>query len=155
MCTLSSVAKDQKVIKINFRLFFQREGGAMADKQRIVRTLVLDAKKDREKVLKNLEDTGVKVVHDSGERVLEVELPEKNETDIKKTLPNIAKLVVSSSDVPRKLPKLSDNEKLYVDALKLRTSKAFIDERKRRKPGSTKEEKELFQASCIPEENAK
>lgn len=125
----------------------------MTDK-RVLRTIVLDTKEDRVKVLKSLEDSGVKVIHDSGERILEVALPEKREAEVGKILPSIARLVAQDSDAPRKLLKLSDNEKIYVEALKLRTSKAFIDERKRRKPGSTKEEKELFQASCVPEENA-
>lgn len=117
------------------------------------RTLVLDSSENRGVALQALRESGAKVLHDSGERVLVVEVPE--EPLLRERLPGTSRLLELRGDAKKELPRASDNELLFVEALQLRASPAFQEEKRRRAPGSTPQEQLLFQASCIPEQNAR
>ena len=112
------------------------------EKEKTKHTIVLKSKNDREKTLKALIERGGKVVHDSGERVLIVEVPKG--TKLRQKLPATSKLLLLNSNVIKEISRPSEHERLFIDALKLRTSKAFIEEKKLRIPGSTPEEQEMM-----------
>ena len=108
-----------------------------------------DKIEERENILKLLAESKGRVLHDSGERVLVIGVPKGKETKLKAVLPTTSSLLKLTDDknIRRKVTRPSSHERLFIDALKLRTSKKFIDEKKLRKPGSTKEEKEMLKVS--------
>ncbi len=110
--------------------------------EKTMHTIVLKEKQDREKILKALKERGGKVVHDSGERVLIVEVPKR--TRLRGALPRTAKLLRLRDNVKRVITRPSEHELLFIDALKLKNSRAFINEKMRREPGSTPEEQEML-----------
>lgn len=113
------------------------------------KTILLKETRDRENILKHLAESGGRVLHDSGERVLVIEVPMNNESKLKASLPTTSKLfrLTDSENVRNKIAQPSPHELLFIDALKLKTSESFINEKRMRKPGSTQEEKELLQES--------
>lgn len=111
----------------------------------------LGFKIDRRKALKAISLSGAKVRHDSGGRLIVIELPEKAEKTLTERLPN-ARLVPVDFDVRDSIADLDSTESLFLEALKIRTSKSYRDAKKRRKVGETPEEKELMTGSCVREE---
>ena len=113
------------------------------------RTIVLKETKEREEILKALAESGGKILHDSGERVLVIEVPEDNKVKLEISLPRTSGLfkLADNKNIIKKITRPSEHEQLFIDALKLRTSETFINEKKLRKPGSTIEEKEMLMES--------
>lgn len=113
------------------------------------RTIVLKDKRERKKILKLLTESGGKILHDSGERVLVVEVPKDKKDKLETSLPSTSGLfkLADNKNIIKKITRPSEHEQLFIDALKLRTSEAFIKEKKLRKPGSTIEEKEMLMGS--------
>lgn len=109
--------------------------------------IVLKEKQERDKVLKVLEKEKGKVLHDSGERIIIVEVPEINKME--ERLPSTIKplKLKESNRIKSEISQLSQHELLFIDALILRSSEKFINEKKLRKPGSTKEEKKMLEGS--------
>ena len=126
-----------------------------------LKLLVLEGKKsrkdralgfriDRIKALNSITESGAKVSLDSGGRLIVVEVPEKTDSVIKKSLPGSRLLAVNSA-LKDEIQDLDENESLFLDALRIRNSKSYIDAKKKRKPGQSPEEKLMFSASCVRE----
>jgi hypothetical protein len=111
----------------------------------------LGFKIERSKALNAISLSGAKVSHDSGGRFIVIEIPEEAEQDIIKRLPG-ARLVPLDSDVTNLISNLDSTESLFLNALKIRTSKKYRDAKKKRKVGDTPEEKELISAPDVREE---
>lgn len=109
----------------------------------MTKVLMLKNKKDRDKLTKTLQEAKVRVHEDSGERLVVIDTP-RDKAALLKKLPSGSQLVDSSSV---RITAPDENEKLFLDALKLRRSKAFKDAHKKRKPGTTPEEKAQFTVS--------
>ncbi|MFX0185308.1 MAG: hypothetical protein ACFE95_19675 [Candidatus Hodarchaeota archaeon] len=105
----------------------------------------------RSKALKAISSSGAKVCHDSGGRLIVVEVRKKTEKALIKLLPN-ARLVPIDSDIKDSIIDLDSTESLFLEALKIRTSKKYRTAKKTRKVGDTPEEKELISGSCVREE---
>ncbi len=111
-------------------------------KEKIQHTIVLKNRQEKEQILKVLSERGGKILHDSGERVLIVEVPKR--TRLKRALPRTSKLLRLRENVKRVIIQPSERELLFIDAQKLKNSRAFIKEKKERVPGSTPEEQEMM-----------
>lgn len=109
------------------------------------KTIVLKSERDRETTLKAIAERGGRVVHDSGQRVLVIEVPKR--TRLKDKLLPTTKIVKINGNVKRAISRPSKHETLFIDALKLRTSRKFINEKMQREPGSTPEEQKMFETS--------
>ena len=105
---------------------------------------------ERTRTLKSISLSGAKVRHDSGGRLIVIELTVESRKKLKKLLPGIQILSVNS-EVKDLISKLDPTEKLFLRALKIRNSKSYRNSKKRRKYGESPEEKELFSASCVRE----
>ena len=106
---------------------------------------------DRSKALNAILSLGAKVRHDSGGRLIVIEAQKKAEKGLTERLPG-ARLVPVDSDVRDSIPDLDSTESLFLEALKIRTSKRYRDAKKRRKVGETPEEKELISGPCVRED---
>ena len=107
---------------------------------------------ERTRALNAVTAVGAKVQHDSGGRLVVVNVPEKAEKNLKEQLKG-ARLVPVDSEMEVDSEKLDDNESLFLEALKIRNSKSYREAKKKQKPGETPEEKKLFSSgSCVQEE---
>lgn len=111
----------------------------------------LGSRIDRSKALNAVSAVRAKVRHDSGGRLIVIEASEESEKALTERLPG-ARLVPLDSDVWESLTDLDPSESLFLEALKIRTSKAYRDAKKRRKVGETPEEKELVSAPDVRED---
>jgi hypothetical protein len=121
------------------------EGGEGAQGRR------LGARLDRSKVLNAIAASGARLRHDSGGRLMVVEVPEEAEQALAERLPNVRLLPVDA-DVKDEIADLDPTESLFLDALKLRTSDSFREAKRQRRFGETPEEQRLFTAPDIREE---
>lgn len=127
----------------------------MADK-----LLVLDTKEardravefraERRKVLTAVTSAGAKVRHDSGGRLIVVDVPPDAEKAVA-SLPGVRMLPLDA-DVKASLSNLDSTESLFLDALQIRTSREYRDAKSRRKVGESPEEQELRSAPDVQEE---
>lgn len=106
---------------------------------------------DRIKAKNAVSSSGAKILHDSGGRFIIIEVTGEAEKVLIKSLPGV-QLVPVDSDMSVTIKDLDSNESLFLEALKIRTSKSYRDAKKRRKAGETPEEKDLLSASCVREE---
>lgn len=106
---------------------------------------------DRSKAMNALSRSGAKVRHDSGGRLILIEASEETEKAIAKLLPG-AQVIPVDSDKRDSIGDLDPTESLFLEALKIRTSKSYREAKKQRKFGETPEEKKLFSGSCVREE---
>jgi hypothetical protein len=104
----------------------------------------------RVKVLKEVSSLGGKVLHDSGGRLIVINTSEMDEALFAR-IPG-ARLVPLDASVKDLVQDLDENESLFVEALRIRTSPRYRDLKARQKPGETPEEQALFTAPCILEE---
>lgn len=128
----------------NLKLLILKEEEPLRDRK-------LGFKIDRRKALKAISESGAKVRHDSGGRIIEIEILEEEEKILIKLLPR-ARLVTVDSDVKDSIIDLDTTESLFLEALKIRTSKSYREAKKLRKVGDTPEEKELISGPCVREE---
>lgn len=105
-------------------------------------------KLDRRRELGALSAVRAKVCHDSGGRLIVVEVPEGAEKELLKRLPG-ARLAPVDADVKDSIKDPDPTESLFLEALKIRTSKSYRDAKKKRKFGETPEEKKLTGGSCV------
>lgn len=105
----------------------------------------LGSRINRTKALNAISASGAKVRHDSGGRFLLIEAPESAERTLTQSVPG-ARLVSVDSAVQDSIGDLDPTESLFLEALKIRSSKSYRDAKKRRKYGETPEEKEQFSA---------
>jgi hypothetical protein len=103
---------------------------------------------DRQKELRAISAVGAKIRHDSGGRLIVIEVPEGAEKELLRRLRG-ARLVSVDADVTDLLGDLNPTESLFLEALKIRTSKSYREAKKKRKFGETPEEKMLTTGSCI------
>lgn len=101
--------------------------------------------------MNTISSTGAKVQHDSGGRFMVVEVSDEEEKTLKKQLPG-ARIVALDSDVKKVEADLDESESLFLEALKIRTSKSYREAKKKSKPGESPEEKAQFSGSCVREE---
>ena len=111
----------------------------------------LGARLDRSKVFTAMAAVGARVRHDSGGRLMVIEVPEGAERALAERLPG-ARLLPVDADVKGEIADLDPTESLFLDALKLRTSDSFREAKRRRKYGETPEEQLLLTASDVREE---
>jgi hypothetical protein len=103
---------------------------------------------DRRRELLVIASVGGKVRHDSGGRLLVVELPESAEPELLKLLPG-ASLVTLDAELSRPVPDLDEGEALFLEALRIRHSPAYREAKAKRVFGESPEEKLLATASCV------
>jgi len=108
----------------------------------------LGPKISRNKALNAISSSGSKIHHDSGGRLIIIEVSKKAEKALVKLLPG-GKLESVDYDAKKLIADLDSNDSLFLEALKTRTSKSYRDAKKRRKVGETPEEKELISGHCI------
>lgn len=106
---------------------------------------------ERNKALSAIASSGAKVRHDSGGRLIVIEVSVEAEKALTERLAGV-RLVPLDSDVTDSIGDLEPTESLFLDALKIRTSKSYRDAKKRRKVGETPEEKELVSGPDVREE---
>ncbi|MHA2423925.1 MAG: hypothetical protein ACXAEF_04005 [Candidatus Thorarchaeota archaeon] len=111
----------------------------------------LGFKIDRRKALKAISSSGAKVIHDSGGRLIVIEVPEEAEEKLDELLPEV-RIESVDSDVRDSITDLDSTESLFLEALKIRTSKSYREAKKLRKVGDTPEERDLVSGPCIREE---
>jgi hypothetical protein len=127
----------------------------MADKllvldTREARDRAVEFRAERRKVLTAVTSAGAKVRHDSGGRLIVVDVPPEAEKALA-ALPGIRVLPLDA-DVKASLPNLDSTESLFLDALQIRTSREYRDAKSRRKVGESPEERELRSAPDVQEE---
>ncbi len=110
------------------------------------KVIILNDRADKEKLVEGLRESGGRVTQDSGGRVVVVQVPDAKEDAVAKKLPRSSKFLKTDVDLKKEAGQINENEALFIDALQLRTSPAFIAEKKSRKPGDTPEEKEMLGA---------
>jgi hypothetical protein len=108
----------------------------------------LSFRRIRVNTINALSPLGAKVRHDSGGRLIIIEIPEEAEETLAKNIPTV-QVVPITEDMKVEIPDLNPDELLFLEALKKRYSKKFRDDKKKRKPGESPEEKQLFSAPCI------
>ena len=114
--------------------------------------LVFKKTKDRDKVLDILAKYKVKIIHDSCGRVINLDAS-KLTKEVLCELPKETKVVSLNENIKSHLEKLESGETRFLNALSIRLSSEFKENRKKRKPfGMEPEEKELFTGSCLVEE---
>lgn len=105
---------------------------------------------DRIKALNEISSLGAKIRHESGGRLIVVDTSGIDETTIEKRLSG-ARLVPLDADVKDSIQDLDENESLFLDALRIRTSPDYRAAKDRQRPGETPEEREMLSAPCMPE----
>ena len=114
--------------------------------------LIFKEKKDRENIIDILKANKVKIIHDSCERIINIDATKLNEEILGK-LPAETQLFVQDEDLKKHLDNLEPAETRFINALNIRNSPEFISNRKKRKPfGKEPEEEEMFTVSCMAEE---
>ena len=121
------------------------------DDERSARDRRLGSRIDRARALNAISTSGAKVRHDSGGRLIVIDARKSAQDALEKALPN-SRLVAVDADVKGSIPRLDETESLFLDALQIRSSKSYRDQKRRRKYGETPEEQALFEASCVREE---
>jgi hypothetical protein len=112
--------------------------------------LIVENISERRRVKARLRQLGVKVIHDSGARLMVVDAPE-DEKLLDDLLPSGTQLL-SPDKAPTELVRNGDeHEMLFARALKLRHSKRYRELKAAQVPGESPEEKEIFSATCMEE----
>lgn len=111
----------------------------------------LEFRAEKNKVLNTMKSAGAKVRHDSGGRLIVIEVSKEAEKLLSQRLVG-ARLVPLDADAKEVLGEMDPTESLFLDALKIRTSKDYRDAKKRRKVGDTPEERELVSGPDVREE---
>ena len=109
----------------------------------------LGSRMARSRALNAIAAMGGKVRHDSGGRLIVVEVPEHAEADLGRVAG--ARLLPVDADVRRTLPDLDPTERLFADALALRASRPYREFKRTRKYGESPEEQALMTAGCVRE----
>jgi hypothetical protein len=105
----------------------------------------------RANALNALAAVGARVIHDSGGRMLVVEIPERAEATLGERLPGV-RVEALETEPERIGAALDQSERLFLAALKIRTSPAYREAKRLRVPGEAPEEILLRSGSCVREE---
>jgi len=92
--------------------------------------------------------SGATFRHSSG-RLVELDVSGPQEARITQDLPG-ARVVPLDTDVSTLIPDLDTNELLFLEAVRIRNSAAYREEKARQTPGDSPEEQLMFTAPCIP-----
>jgi hypothetical protein len=111
----------------------------------------LGSRIDRAKALTAISESGARVRHDSGGRLIVIAAPEEAAKALAERLPD-ARLVPVDADVKDDIADLDPTESLFLDALQIRTSDEYRKAKRERKFGDTPEEQELLSAPDVREE---
>jgi hypothetical protein len=103
---------------------------------------------DRREEMAAIVSAGAKLRHDSGGRLIVLELPEGAEAALLKRLPG-AKLLPIGPELEAAIPGLDPGEALFLEALRIRASASYRDAKRQRKFGESPEEKLLATGSCV------
>ena len=117
---------------------------------REARDRAVEFRAERRKLLTAVTSAGAKVRHDSGGRLIVVDVPPEAEKALA-ALPGVRMLPLDA-EVKASLPNLDSTESLFLDALQIRTSREYRDAKSRRKVGESPEERELRSAPDVREE---
>lgn len=110
-----------------------------------------EKRSDRQLVKARLRQLGVKVIHDSGHRLMVIEAPDDLK-EIEGRLPGGTELISPDKASPKMARKEDEHDLLFAKALKLRQSKAYRELKAGQTPGESPEEQEIFSATCMEEE---
>ena len=105
----------------------------------------------RIKTINSLTELGAKIRHDSGGRLIIIEISKEVENAIEKSISG-ARVIPVDSDMKDEISGLSSDELLFLSALKMRASKKYRSAKKSQKPGDSLEEQKLFSGSCVRNE---
>jgi hypothetical protein len=103
---------------------------------------------DRRKLLAALSGVGARVRHDSGGRLIVIELPQAAEPELLKRLPG-AKLLPPNAEMKDSLADPDPTEALFLQALTIRSSASYRAAKSNRRFGESPEEKLLRTGSCV------
>lgn len=103
---------------------------------------------DRTRELLAIAAVGGRVRHDSGGRLMLIELPEGAEAKLKMLLVS-AKLAAPEGDLKGVSSNLNAGEKLFLEALRIRHSPDFRERKALRRFGESPEEQLLSTGSCV------
>jgi hypothetical protein len=103
---------------------------------------------DRRKEMAAIAAAGAKLRHDSGGRLIVLELPEGAEAALLKRLPG-AKLLPIGPEMAVAIPGLDPGEALFLEALRIRASAPYREAKRRRKAGASAEEQLLATGTCV------
>ena len=106
---------------------------------------------DRTKAINTIASLKAKVRLDSGGRLMVIEIPDKAEEDLLKRLPN-ARILSIGGEMSIDTKKFTQDEMLFLNALKKRSSNQYRISKANRKPGDSPEEQQLLSGPCIRNE---
>jgi hypothetical protein len=105
---------------------------------------------DRVKALTDIKSSGAKIRHDSGGRLVVIDVSGVDEEVLSERLAGV-RVVPLADDLTESIPDLDTNESLFLEALRIRTSPDYRELKSRQVPGESPEEQEMFSAPCMPE----
>ena len=105
-------------------------------------------RRDRSRELLAISAVGGRVKHDSGQRLILVELPEGAEAKLAGMLPD-AQFAAPEGDLKAVSANLDASEALFLEAIRIRHSAAFVERKAKRQFGESPEEQLLSTGSCI------
>lgn len=111
----------------------------------------LEFRAERNRALTILASLGAKVRHDSGGRLLVVEVAENAEKALTERLAG-SRLVPVDADLKGAIRDMDPTESLFLEALRIRSSTSYRDAKRRRKVGDTPEERDLVSGPDVREE---
>lgn len=108
----------------------------------------------RKRVLEEMVATGATVRHDSGGRLLVVEISDADADTLRKKpgLVDVAPLDEGAVRQALQVPDLDEQDTLFLRALAIRTSPDYRERKRLRVPGESPEEQLLVTAPCTPED---
>jgi len=92
--------------------------------------------------------SGATFRHSSG-RIVVVEASGEQEARLRQDIPG-ARLVSLDTNVSELIPDLDTSELLFLEAVRIRNSASYQEEKAQQKPGESPEEQLMFTAPCIP-----
>jgi hypothetical protein len=98
-----------------------------------------------------LKRLGLRVVHDSGARLMVIEAPD-DDAALRERLPKGARLFAVDKIPAALIRESNEREALFARALKLRQSKDYREVKAAQVPGESSEEKHIFSAPCMEED---
>ncbi|MFO7690291.1 MAG: hypothetical protein R6W83_07015 [Cryobacterium sp.] len=101
------------------------------------------------RALDTVAQSGAQVRQSSG-RLLVVDAPELNQTELQQSVPG-AQLLSLHAPVADLVPPLDESETLFLEGLRISTSAAYRRDKARQTPGESPEEQLMFTAPCLPD----
>lgn len=98
--------------------------------------------------LDTVAQTGAHVRQSSG-RLLVVDAPELNQTELQESVPG-SQLLNLDDQVADLVPPLDDSERLFLEGLRISSSAEYRQLKAQQIPGESPEEQLMFTAPCVP-----